>query len=42
MPDSHWEPMHWGHAVSGDLLRWEYLLAVPAPDEFYVMANVSF
>ena len=31
----YWESMHWGHFVSTDLIRWEFLPVALAPDQKY-------
>ena len=32
---SYWGPMHWGHAVSSDMINWEYMPCALAPDTGY-------
>lgn len=34
-----WGPMHWGHAKSKDLVRWEHLPVALAPSEFYDLGD---
>ncbi len=30
-----WGPMHWGHSTTSDMIKWEQLPCVLAPDEEY-------
>ena len=33
--DSKWSAMHWGHAISEDLIKWSHLPIALAPSEVY-------
>lgn len=33
--NSYWGEMHWGHAISDDMINWEYLPIALAPSEHY-------
>lgn len=32
---TNWGPMHWGHAISSDMIKWEHVEAAMAPDSSF-------